>query len=76
MAGVEGLRIRDTFGRRGLSGRTFGAAFDPVPLTYGVLPATHLIFGIDFAGVSRLPANFVKRDRLKAKIRSGLAPSV
>jgi hypothetical protein len=76
MAGVERQRIRDTFARRGLSGRTFGAAFDPVPLAYGVLPPTCLIFGVDFAGGSRLPANFVRRDRLKAKIRSGLAHSV
>jgi hypothetical protein len=76
MAGVERQRIRGTFARRGLSGRTLGAAFDPVPLTYGVLPTTRLIVGVDFAGGSRLPANFVRRDRLKARIRSGLTPSV
>jgi hypothetical protein len=76
MAGVEGQRIRDTFVRGGLSGRTLGTAFDPVPLTDGVLPTTRLMVGVDFAGGSRLPANFVRRDWLKAKIRSGLAPSV
>jgi hypothetical protein len=74
MAGVEGQRIRDTFARRGLSGRTFGAAYQPVPLAYGVLPVTRLIFGIDFAGVSRLPANSGDGDRLKAKVRHRLAP--
>jgi hypothetical protein len=76
MAGVEGQRIRNTFARRGFSGRTLGAAFDPVPLTYGVLPTTRLIFGVDFAGVSRLPANSMGGDRLKAKIGRRLAHSV
>jgi hypothetical protein len=71
MARVERLRIRGTFARRGLSGRTFGAAFDPVPLAYGVLPATRLIVGVDFAGVSRLPANSGGGDRLKAKYGTG-----
>jgi hypothetical protein len=76
MAGVEGQRIRDTFARRGFSGRTFGAACQPVPLTYGMLPTTYLIVEVDFAGVSRLPANSVDRDRLKAKIGQRLAHSV
>jgi hypothetical protein len=77
MAGVEGQRmIRGTSARRGLSGRTFGAAFDPVLLAYGVLPATCLIVEVDFAGVSRLPANSVGVDRLKAKIGPRLAASV
>jgi hypothetical protein len=62
MAGVEGQRRRDTSAQRSLSGRTLGAAFDPVPLTYGVLPATRLIVEVDFAGVSRLPANSVDGD--------------
>jgi hypothetical protein len=57
MAGVEGQRIRDTFARRGFSGRTFGVAFDPVPLAYGVLPTTGLMGAADFAGGNRLPAN-------------------
>jgi hypothetical protein len=74
MAGVEGQRIRDTFARRGLSGRTFGAAFDPVLLAYGVLPITRLIVGVDFAGGSRLPANSGGGDRLKAKYGAGWPP--
>jgi hypothetical protein len=76
MAGGEGQRIRGTFARRDFSGRTFGAAFDPVPLAYGVLPATRLVFGIDFASVSRLPANSMGEDRLQAKVRPRLANSV
>jgi hypothetical protein len=71
MAGVEGQRIRGTFARRGLSGRTFGAAFEPVPLAYGVLPTIAWFFGIDFAGGSRLPANFVGGDRPRAKYGAG-----
>jgi hypothetical protein len=71
MARVEGLRIRGIFVRRGLSGRTLGAAFDPVPLAYGVLNTTRLIFGVDFAGVSRLPANSGGGGRLKAKYGAG-----
>jgi hypothetical protein len=76
MAGVERQRIRDTFARRGLSGRTFGAACQPVPLTYGMLPTTYLIVEVDFAGVSRLPANSGGGDRLKAKIGRRLTHSV
>jgi hypothetical protein len=76
MAGVERQRIRDTFGRRGFSGRTLGAAVDRVPLAYGVLPATCLIVEVDFAGVSRLPAHSIDGDRLQAKIGHRLAPSV
>jgi hypothetical protein len=71
MAGVEGQRIRDTFARRGLSGRTFGVAFDPVPLAYGVLPTTHLMGAAEFASVSRLPANSGGGDRLKSKYGTG-----
>jgi hypothetical protein len=58
MAGVERQRIRGTSARRCLSGRTFGAAFDLGLLTYGVLPATCLIVGVDFAGVSRVTSQF------------------
>jgi hypothetical protein len=57
MAGVERQRIRGTFARRGLSSRTFGAAFDLVSLAYGVLPSTRLMGAAEFASVSRLPAN-------------------
>jgi hypothetical protein len=74
MAGVEGLGIRGIFARRDISGRTFGPVFDLVLLTYGVLPTTCLIVGIDFVGGSRLPANSGGRDRLKAKYGAGWPP--
>jgi hypothetical protein len=62
MAGVEGQRIRGTFARRGLSGRTFGLACQPVSLVAGVLPTSWLMAAAEFASVNRLPASFVNGD--------------
>ena len=73
MAEVERRRIKGIFARRGLPGRTLGAASDLGPLAYGVLPATCSMVEFDFAGVSRLPANSGGGDRLQAKIRPRLA---